>query len=105
MKHLAGAALLAALVAAALTFAPAGVPATSSTGGAAKASAAAAAKLPALPSYVKSRHKWVIGVKCDFPPFGYIDYTGAHVGYDVSIARRFAQLAFGSKYKVKLTCV
>jgi polar amino acid transport system substrate-binding protein len=103
MKHLAGAALLAALVVAALTFASAGVPATSSAGGAAKA--AAAAKLPALPSYVKSRHKWVIGVKCDFPPFGYIDYTGAHVGYDVAIARRFAQLAFGSKYKVKLTCV
>ena len=48
---------------------------------------------------MKSRHKWVIGVKCDFPPFGYIDYTGAHVGYDVAIARRFAQLAFGSKYK------
>jgi polar amino acid transport system substrate-binding protein len=103
MKHLAGAALLAALVVAALTLASAGVPATSSAGGAAKA--AAAAKLPALPSYVKSRHKWVIGVKCDFPPFGYIDYTGAHVGYDVAIARRFAQLAFGSKYKVKLTCV
>jgi polar amino acid transport system substrate-binding protein len=102
MKHLAGAALLAA-VAAALTFASAGVPATSGAGGAAKATAAA--KLPALPSYVKSRHKWVIGVKCDFPPFGYIDYTGAHVGYDVAIARRFAQLAFGSKFKVKLTCV
>jgi polar amino acid transport system substrate-binding protein len=47
----------------------------------------------------------VIGVKCDFPPFGYIDYTGQHVGFDVAIARRFAQLAFGSKFKVKLTCV
>src|SRR5580765_303980 len=102
MKHLAGAALLAAVVAA-LTFVSAGVPATSGAGGAAKATAAA--KLPALPSYVKSRHKWVIGVKCDFPPFGYIDYTGAHVGYDVAIARRFAQLAFGSKYKAKLVCV
>ena len=103
MKHLAGAALLAA-VAAALTFAAAGVPATSGERGAA-APVAAKATLPALPSYVKSRHKWVIGVKCDFPPFGYIDYTGAHVGYDVAIARRFAQLAFGSKFKVKLTCV
>jgi polar amino acid transport system substrate-binding protein len=27
------------------------------------------------------------------------------VGYDVAIARRFAQLAFGSRFKVKLTCV
>ena len=103
MKHLAGAAFLAA-VAASLTFAATGVPATSGAGGTATP-VAAKAKLPALPSYVKSRHKWVIGVKCDFPPFGYIDYTGAHVGYDVAIARRFAQLAFGSKYKVKLTCV
>jgi polar amino acid transport system substrate-binding protein len=102
MRHLAGAALLAALVAA-LTFAGAGTPATQNKGG--TAGATTAAKLPALPSYVKSRHKWVIGVKCDFPPFGYIDYTGAHVGYDVAIARRFAQLAFGSRFKVKLTCV
>jgi len=101
MKQLAGVAFLAA-VAASLMFAAAGVPATSGTGGAA---AAAKAKLPALPSYVKARHKWVIGVKCDFPPFGYIDYTGQHVGFDVAIARRFAQLAFGSKFKVKLTCV
>jgi polar amino acid transport system substrate-binding protein len=101
MKLLAGAGFLAA-VAAALTFAAAGTPATSGAGGAATP---VKATLPALPSYVKSRHKWVIGVKCDFPPFGYIDYTGAHVGYDVAIARRFAQLAFGSKYKVKLTCV
>jgi polar amino acid transport system substrate-binding protein len=103
MKQLAGAALLAA-VAASLTFAAAAVPATSGAGGTATP-VAAKAKLPALPSYVKSRHKWVIGVKCDFPPFGYIDYTGAHVGFDVAIARRFAQLAFGSKFKVKLTCV
>jgi polar amino acid transport system substrate-binding protein len=101
MKQMAGAAFLAA-VAAALTFAAAGVPATSGIGG---ATAPAKVKLPALPSYVKARHKWAIGVKCDFPPFGYIDYTGAHVGYDVAIARRFAQLAFGSKFKVKLTCV
>jgi polar amino acid transport system substrate-binding protein len=103
MKHLAGAAFLAA-VAASLTFAAVGVSATSAVGGTATP-VAAKAKLPALPSYVKSRHKWVIGVKCDFPPFGYIDYTGQHVGYDVAIARRFAQLAFGSKFKVKLTCV
>jgi polar amino acid transport system substrate-binding protein len=100
MKQLAGAAILAA-VAASVTFAVAGVPATSGASSAVHATA----KLPSLPSYVKSRHKWVIGVKCDFPPFGYIDYKGQHVGYDVAIARRFAQLTFGSKYKVKLVCV
>ena len=102
MKHLAGAALVVAL-AASLTFVGSGAPATAGKGGAAVA--AKVAKLPALPSYVKSRHHWVIGVKCDFPPFGYIDYKGNHVGYDVSIARRFAQLGFGRKQKVKLTCV
>jgi len=101
MKHLAGVAFLAA-IAASLTFAAAGVAATSTTGGAA---AASKAKLPALPSYVKARHKWVIGVKCDFPPFGYYDYQGNHRGYDVAIARRFATIAFGAPRKVKLVCV
>jgi polar amino acid transport system substrate-binding protein len=62
-------------------------------------------KLPKLPSAVKSRKKWQIGVKCDFPPFGYIDVRGHNDGYDVRVARRFAQLAFGSKKKVELVCV
>ena len=62
-------------------------------------------KLPALPPAVKSRKKWEIGVKCDFPPFGYIDVRGNNDGYDVRVARRFAELAFGSKKKVSLTCV
>jgi polar amino acid transport system substrate-binding protein len=62
-------------------------------------------KLPALPSQVKQRKRWQIGVKCDFPPFGFIDVRGNNDGYDVQIARRFAQLAFGSKKKVSLTCV
>src|SRR5438132_9481168 len=62
-------------------------------------------KLPALPSQVKQRKHWEIGVKCDFPPFGFIDVRGNNDGYDVQVARRFAQLAFGSKKKVDLTCV
>jgi polar amino acid transport system substrate-binding protein len=62
-------------------------------------------KLPALPSAVKKRKKWEIGVKCDFPPFGFIDVRGNNDGYDVQVARRFAQLAFGNKKKVNLTCV
>jgi polar amino acid transport system substrate-binding protein len=66
---------------------------------------AAKPKLPALPSAVKNRKRWNIGVKCDFPPFGFIDVRGKNDGYDVQIARRFAQLAFGSKTKVSLTCV
>ena len=62
-------------------------------------------KLPRLPAQVKRRGKWQIGVKCDFPPFGYIDVRGHNAGYDVEVAHRFAQLAFGRKSRVKFTCV
>src|SRR4029453_7322785 len=62
-------------------------------------------KLPALPAAVKSRGKWQIGVKCDTPPFGWQDTSGRNRGYDVEVARQFAQWAFGSRAKVDLTCV
>jgi polar amino acid transport system substrate-binding protein len=58
-----------------------------------------------LPAEVRQRGKFVIGVKCDFAPFGFIDAGGKNDGYDVEVARRFAQLAFGSKTKVDLVCV
>ncbi len=62
-------------------------------------------KLPALPPDVKSRHRWVIGVKCDFPPFGFIDVKGDNGGYDVEIARAFTQMAFGKANRLTLVCV
>ncbi len=62
-------------------------------------------KLPALPAAVKSRKRWEIGVKCDYPPFGFINVRGNNDGYDVAVARRFASLAFGSNKKVHFTCV
>jgi polar amino acid transport system substrate-binding protein len=58
-----------------------------------------------LPAEVRQRGKFVIGVKCDFAPFGFIDAGGKNDGYDVEVARRFAQLAFGSKTKLELVCV
>ena len=64
-----------------------------------------ATKLPPLPAAVKQRKRWIIGVKCDFPPFGYIDVRGNNDGYDVAVARRFAQLAFGRANRVALQCV
>src|SRR5436309_2977771 len=102
--------VLAAMLLAAAAFAAWGVAAS---GGkpAAPASQAkkpkkpAKPKLPALPAQVKSRKHWEIGVKCDFPPFGFIDVRGNNDGYDVQVAQRFAQLAFGSKKKVSFTCV
>ncbi len=58
-----------------------------------------------LPAAVRQRGTWVIGVKCDYPPFGYVAANGRNDGYDVEVARRFAQLAFGSKTKLELVCV
>jgi polar amino acid transport system substrate-binding protein len=63
------------------------------------------APLPALPAEVKSRKRWVIGVKCDFSPFGYIDVQGNNAGYDVEVARQFAILAFGRPNRISLVCV
>src|SRR2546423_283957 len=57
--------------------------------------AKAHAALPPLPAAVKSRNRWIIGVKCDVPPFGYIDVQGHNQGFDVEIGRWFARYAFG----------
>ena len=64
-----------------------------------------ASKLPALPPEVAQRKRWKIGVKCDFPPFGYINRLNKIAGYDVDVARRFAELSFGKRTRVSLTCV
>src|SRR4051812_8466543 len=104
MKRLAGFSLCIGLAVAVV--AAAALASTSARGGASSpAAASAAAKLPALPSYVKSRNRWGIGVKCDFPPFGYIDVQGNNRGYDVAIARRFATIAFGRPNRIRLVCV
>jgi polar amino acid transport system substrate-binding protein len=62
-------------------------------------------KLPALPAAVKARGKWLIGVKCDTPPFGWQDTSNRNRGYDVEVAQQFAKWAFGSADKVDFTCV
>src|SRR5918993_1249405 len=67
--------------------------------------ATVATKLPPLPAEVRARKRWLIGVKCDFPPFGYINRQNKNAGYDVDVARRFAELAFGRRNRVSLTCV
>ncbi len=95
-------ALIGLLTAAAATLgtaAPAGP-----AGPAAAGKLPAKPKLPALPAAVKSRGKWLIGVKCDTPPFGWQDTSGRNRGYDVEVARQFAKWAFGSASKVDFTC-
>jgi polar amino acid transport system substrate-binding protein len=79
-------------------------------GGAASAreagpTSAAQAKLPPLPANIKSRGFFNIAVKCDSPPFGYIDVRGRNAGFDVEIARRFAAFAFGKRNRARLSCV
>jgi polar amino acid transport system substrate-binding protein len=106
MKRLAGLGVAATIAAAAL--AGWGLAAPDRIGGGdsrASNHAAAKAKLPPLPAAVKSRKRWLIGVKCDFPPFGYIDVQGNNAGYDVEVARRFATLAFGRPNRISFTCV
>src|SRR6476659_9336676 len=71
----------------------------------AKSSAARAdAALPPLPADVKSRNRFIIGVKCDVPPFGYIDVQGKNAGFDVEIGRMFARYAFGRAQRVSFVC-
>ena len=62
-------------------------------------------KLPALPSNIKQRGRINIAVKCDSPPFGYIDVQGRNAGFDVEIARWFSRFAFGKPNRVTFTCV
>ena len=66
--------------------------------------ATASAKLPPLPTAVKARKRWVVGVKCDSPPFGYIDIRGNNAGFDVEVAQWFARFAFGNKNRVTYVC-
>ena len=42
----------------------------------------------------------IVGVKCDAPPFGYINVQGQNAGFDVEIARWFARYAFGRAQRV-----
>src|ERR687897_2068645 len=69
-----------------------------------KAAPAATPKLPALPAEVKERKRWIVGVKCDAPPFGYINVQGQNAGFDVEIARWFSRYAFGRPNRVTFEC-
>src|SRR3954451_1884001 len=68
------------------------------------AASADATALPPLPANIKSRNRFIIGVKCDVPPFGYIDVKGKNAGFDVEVARWFARYAFGRAQRVTFVC-
>jgi polar amino acid transport system substrate-binding protein len=104
MKKLVIATMVAVLAAVAFTAMSVAAP-WSGTREAGPATADVASRLPALPADIRQRRRWKIGVKCDFPPFGYINRQNKIAGYDVDVARRFAELAFGRRNRVSLTCV
>ena len=99
MKKLLGVCVALAVVAAAL--AAWGVAAPAQGGAAHKATAT---KLPPLPPEIKAHKRWSIGVKCDSPPFGYVNVKGEHAGFDVEIARWFSRYAFGKPNRVSFVC-
>jgi polar amino acid transport system substrate-binding protein len=100
MRKLIVVTVLAAVAAAVVT--AFGVAATS---GSAPASAVAQqGALPKLPAEIKRRGRFLMGVKCDAPPFGYINVRGENAGFDVEIARWFSRYAFGRPNRVSFVC-
>jgi polar amino acid transport system substrate-binding protein len=99
MRRLVALVVVAAAAAAALAAWGGATPARQAT------TAKAAATLPTLPANIKSRGRWNIGVKCDSPPFGYIDVQGKHAGFEVEIARWFSRFAWGKSNRVTFTCL
>lgn len=58
-----------------------------------------------LPESIEEEGVLRVGVKCDYPPFGFIDASGENAGYDIEIVKRMAQYAFGDPEAVELSCV
>ena len=65
---------------------------------------AEAPALPKLPAEIANRKRFIIGVKCDTPPFGYLDVRGKNAGVDVEIAKWFARYAFGRQQRLTFVC-
>jgi polar amino acid transport system substrate-binding protein len=103
MRRLVTAVVVAGIAAAAFAAWGLAAPAGSTTA-AAPAKAKPKPKLPALPPEVRQRKRWIVGVKCDAPPFGYINVQGNNAGFDVEIARWFSRYAFGRDNRVTFEC-
>jgi len=53
----------------------------------------------------RSRGKLLVGVKTDFPPFGYLDAAGKPKGFDVDVARYLARALFEDEGRLELVPV
>ena len=60
--------------------------------------------LPKLPAEIANRKRLIVGVKCDTPPFGYLDVRGKNSGVDVEIAKWLARYAFGREQRLTFVC-
>jgi len=92
------------VAACAVVTATVGLAQPAATTGSVSAEAAAAAPLPKLPADIANRKRLIVGVKCDTPPFGYLDVRGKNAGVDVEIARWLARYAFGREQRLTFVC-
>src|SRR5512139_2601834 len=53
----------------------------------------------------RRRGKLLVGVKTDFPPFGFVDRAGAVQGFDVEVARYLARALFDEEGRLELVPV
>jgi polar amino acid transport system substrate-binding protein len=60
---------------------------------------------PPLPPEIASQGVLRVGVKCDYPPSGFLDANRNFAGIEVDMARFLATQAFGSPDKAALQCV
>lgn len=56
-------------------------------------------------SDIKSRGGLTVGIKNDYPPYGYLDASGNTVGFEINLARFIAGELLGSPDKIKLVPV
>jgi polar amino acid transport system substrate-binding protein len=60
---------------------------------------------PSLPPDIAAVGELRVGVKCDYPPSGFLDANRNHAGIEVDMAHALAAAAFGSPDKAALQCV
>lgn len=58
-----------------------------------------------IPAEIAKAGEIRVGVKCDYPPEGFLDASGNPDGIEVSMAHQLAIYAFGTGSKAKITCV
>ncbi len=54
---------------------------------------------------VKARGKLIVGVKTDFPPFGFLDKKGVNKGFDIDIAKGVSKELFRNKDAIHFVSV